>query len=474
MDGLGAGVRFFSQTLLSDATCGKPGTDSSAKNPGGASVPKPPQSSAAEPLMDAIITAAALVVPGLDKVEDLDQWGSFAKRLFQTHVTLYVVPPEVSHSALSKVISDSHFGKLKGESGKCVLINYDPANAGEPVTRPEIRVAPLRDAGGHANTMVKGAIGARSSDGELVSGDLYLMWDAKRHGNEAALLKPFSKAGEKVMTKERQTVYVIYEEASLSARRAAVRGMASIQQVEFVHIVSKGIIEGEERKRTHYAGTTHGDTLGPVTLPDPKSLWQMPFGDKKKLYGHARMDVGGPTPGAEGSQAPQRFADTLEPVGYHTKPEQLYEELDTAYGAKGWLDLTALDETIALMCIKKRKPYFGCVLTQFHLEALTHRIMAKIMELFTVESSGITQPELIAKLPAFKQLKNKTPPKPGVKTTPSKKQRRSRVAKTAAQQKADLKKRLSKLGGDDDDAEEPEAEDGDDDEEEPENSGEDE
>ena len=470
MDGLGAGVRFFSQTLLSDATCGKPGTESAEKS-GGASVPKPPQSGADEPYMDSIIAAAAQVVPGLEKVDDLEQWGSFAKRLFQTHVTLYVVPPEISHAALSKVISESHFGKLKGESGKCVLINYDPASAGEPVTRPEIRVAPLRDAGAHANTMVKGAIGARSSDGELVSGDLYLMWDAKRHGNEAALLKPFSKAGEKAMTKERQTLYVIYEEASLSARRGAVRGMATIQQVEFVHIVSKSVVEGEERKRTHYAGTTHGDTLGPVTLPDPKTLWLLPFGDKKKLYGHARMDVGGPTPGAEGSQAPQRFADSLEPVGYHTKPEHLYDELDVAYGAKGWLDLTALDETIALMCIKKRKPYFGCVLTQFHLEALTHRIMAKIIELFTVESSGITQPELIAKLPASKQPKKA--PKGVVKTTP-KKPRRPRVAQTAAQQKASLKKRLKKLGGDDDDEEEAEAEDEDDDEEEPENSGEDE
>ena len=417
--------------------------------------------------MDAIIATAAQTVPGLDKVDDVDQWGSFAKRLFQTHVTLYVVPPAISHSELSKVISESHFGKLKGESGKCVLINYDPANAGEPVTRPEIRVAPLRDAGGHANTMVKGAIGARSSDGELASGDLYLMWDAKRHGNEAVLLKPFSKAGEKPMTKERQTLYVIYEEASLSARRSAVRGMATIQQVEFLHVVSKGAVEGEDRKRTHYAGTTHGDTLGPVTLPDPKSTWHMAFSDKKKLYGHARMDVGGPTPGAEGA-APQRFADSLEPVGYHTKPEQLYDEIDSAYGAKGWLDLTALDETIALMCIKKRKPYFGCVLTQFHLEALTARILTKIMELFTIESSGLTQAELIAKLPT---PTGKPRPKSGTKGQP-KKPRRQRTPKTAAQKKADLKKRLSKLGGDDDDGGEEEAEEEDDDEEdEPQNSG---
>ena len=45
----------------------------------------------------------------------------------------------------------------------------------------------------------------------------------------------------------------------------------------------------------------------------------MPFDEKKKLYGPARLAVGGPTEGADDAKPRVRNNDDVEPVAYHAK-----------------------------------------------------------------------------------------------------------------------------------------------------------
>ena len=76
--------------------------------------------------------------------------------------------------------------------------------------------------------------------------------------------------------------------------------------------------------------------------------------NKKLIYGAAQTDNKEQLPaGSEDSNA-ERGLDKLEPVGFHANPLVLYDELDQSYGIKAWIDLTALDEALALMCIQKR------------------------------------------------------------------------------------------------------------------------
>ena len=101
-----------------------------------------------------------------------------------------------------------------------------------------------------------------------------------------------------------------------------------------------------ERTRKHYSGTTHGNVLGPVLLPTSDHSWQMTVGN---VYGAARPDPKDyPEEKNTGCQPPQRSDEQVEPVGYHSKPMTLYDELDHSYSIKAWIDLTALDESIAL------------------------------------------------------------------------------------------------------------------------------
>jgi hypothetical protein len=297
--------------------------------------------------------------------------------------------------------------------------------------------------------MVRGAIASRGDPDTIHDGDLVLLWDAKRHGNENALMKAFTKSDGRTMKKEKTLTFVHFEEDSLKARRCAVRGVGTIQQTEFLWVVAHSAMLGPERARKHFSGTTHGDTLGPVKLPASADLWHLSVADKKKLYGSARMEVGGVTPGAEGP-APVRKPESLEPVGFHTKPEKLWDELDHSYNVRAWIDLTCLDEALALMCVKKRKPYMGFCLTEFHLQMLSQKLVMKIFASFLQENDPLFQADLAAHIkPASrggaagaqgKRPTSKLGEEGAVK-------RRKRTPKSKDDQRKALQNRLQRLGG---------------------------
>ena len=92
------------------------------------------------------------------------------------------------------------------------------------------------------------------------------------------------------MSKEKLTLYTVYDEQSIRARLGAVRGVATVHQTEFLHVVTSSRLSVPERNRKHYSGTTHGNVLGPVLLPTSEHSWQMTVGNKKRLYGAARPD----------------------------------------------------------------------------------------------------------------------------------------------------------------------------------------
>jgi len=56
--------------------------------------------------------------------------------------------------------------------------------------------------------------------------------------------------------------------------------------------------------------------------------------------------------------------------------------MDHAANAIGWVDLTCLDETLAMLCVRSQKPYLGFCPTEKHMHLLSERLDAMVFEAF--------------------------------------------------------------------------------------------
>ena len=108
-----------------------------------------------------------------------------------------------------------------------------------------------------------------------------------------------------------------------------MRGTVSIKQLEAAHIVAHAKISLPERPRKHYEGTSCGDTLTGVVMPDMADEWNVTWKEKKDLLGKRNLIlVGGKAEQHEEQQAAGRRTDTtLVPVCYRPMPEKFYSEL---------------------------------------------------------------------------------------------------------------------------------------------------
>ena len=205
---------------------------------------EPHQAATVDLTLDIHIDAPVVVDFGIPvDVEDpeskLAEWQDFVWRYFNAHNQLEVEP---DHSmGLGEMLSavDS-IGLLRGDAGdkSYVGVNYDQKLAGQATTHPWLRVPPLREGGDHAKKLIKGVMIGCGDEDALPPGHLFFMWDAKRHGNEVALMKSFVDSEGKMIKKEKTTVYVNFTEKSLLERRDRVKGTGGIQTMEFLHVVS--------------------------------------------------------------------------------------------------------------------------------------------------------------------------------------------------------------------------------------------
>lgn len=70
-----------------------------------------------------------------------------------------------------------------------------------------------------------------------------------------------------MMDKRKTVLYIFYDEESLKDRKDKVRGLATLHQLEHLHIISKNGLQVPPRPRLKFSGTTTGDMLGPVAMP---------------------------------------------------------------------------------------------------------------------------------------------------------------------------------------------------------------
>ena len=316
------------------------------------------------------------------------------------------------------------------------MYHFDTAKHGQPVTPPDLRICPLRDA--VYQKLVRNVLDARSpepttsagSDGPptatvtptLQSGEVGILIDGGRKGNAARLLAPWKEGTSKERKSKKEDdeaevdddneddnsgddrdslpgfvpslLQIAITEASLAARRKFVRGTASIRQLQNAHVVSHRKVCLPERPRINYPGTNSGDLIQGVDLPPLDKEWHLTVGQKKKLFGKKNLiAVGGKTAGADPNDEKERRVDSkLEPVSYQSLPEELLGELCHTFFVKLVIDLTPLDAKFAWYCLKNRIAYIGLTFTDDHTMLLEERLLELLKASCMQEGSGFYQP----------------------------------------------------------------------------------
>lgn len=202
-----------------------------------------------------------------------------------------------------------------------------------------------------------------------------------------------------------------YEHCSqeiVKRRDAPARGRMNLDQTETFHFVTATALRSMKRARLSLPHmSTAGRIIGPMGFPDlknPTSTWHLAIGDKKKLYGNARLLPGGPTPdgGVPGDNKAEgkRTDKTIEPVTFHGSSVQLLEELlyqvapfgkwDVGQGnVKAVIDGSAGDGTLATVCLKHGIPYLGVTQNEFHREMLMKRLSQQVFQLYLDDKSPL-------------------------------------------------------------------------------------
>lgn len=337
--------------------------------------------------------------------QDQNHWDQYIRKQLRTYV--HIIPETKSMAELEHAIRESTLANIRGDPTGLVLYYYDVKMHGEPATRPELRIAPFRDAIYHK--LVRAVLSGRCPAGAqpaLRTGEVAVLLDGGRHGNATKLLAPWregtgSKKDEDCEAAAEadgdddddanskrgfvaRTLNLVYTEESILARRKRVRGgTGSIRQSEWAHMLAHARIALPERQRKHFPGSTSGDSIYGIGKPDLAKEWTVSWKDKKEMYGKRNLiPVGGKTEGADpDAEQPERKTDTTEvPVAYHGMPSVWYEELIHTFFTKSVVDLTPVDGRFAWQALVHRVGYVGIAFTPKHADAIYKRLMDQIKE----------------------------------------------------------------------------------------------
>jgi hypothetical protein len=153
-------------------------------------------------------------------------------------------------------------------------------------------------------------------------------------------------------------VMVAINEDNIRDRKKRVRSNMQIQQLHKFQLISNKKMENmvPDRKLEKHQGSTRGNLIAFVHVPAFESMWSLPRDVRNKVYhrldGSRRVSSG-------------NAADDAEPSGeeptcafFHAMPTSVWQDLGTAFQAKGFLDLSAGSGEVAkaALLLKKRRP----------------------------------------------------------------------------------------------------------------------
>lgn len=354
--------------------------------------------------MDFLGDKAADVIAALSEaqLEALRDYEEEARALVSSIVKL--VDGSDKTPALLTIFRESTIGKIRGGIDGYVLAIYDLKASGEHSKRPANKPPPLRR--DHAEKMLRLFLTSRMSPDDdekagvsMDSGDMLALFDGGRSSFQAAL-----QVGIKGVKRISRVLHLVYSEEAILKRRqygshigkTSTRGFMTLKQLEQVVLVTaEDAAKLGKRANKFYEGSTTGDVLVPIGVPDlqsPIETWRLSVREKRGLMGSARtmgQAVAADTDHREARPSQDRDDDDVEPMNFDQMLPQVYGEVLYRAGAKAVIDLTCSDGVLAAECVALRIPYLGLCFTAAHAAALDARLASVVFRQFVTENSAI-------------------------------------------------------------------------------------
>lgn len=166
---------------------------------------------------------------------------------------------------------------MRGNGSQWVGVMLDPAQWGEAITNPHIRVCPLNQQ--YLKTFLAAVVKSRDKQQlTLHNRDLFFYFDSFLAGNLSKVLGSFQTPAGDALGKSSFTVFVSYDEDSLRLRRQYIKSNSTtFQQVEQLTLVTAENFGDAMTKQNRklYKGSNFGNKIGDVMLDSPKTLWSM-------------------------------------------------------------------------------------------------------------------------------------------------------------------------------------------------------
>ena len=216
----------------------------------------------------------------------------------------------------------------------------------------------------------------------ICPGDLFVVPDSGRHGNNKEILAQFVDRQGKALAKDHKVLLTMASYESMERRADLTRGVMTLPQSEMWHFVSTfgDYMRALRKAQVHFPkSSTAAQCIGPVDVLQVEDAWQLTVGAQKRIYGEeGKTKAGGPGPeGAAGSAADaddnepknkvRKTADTVEPVTWHGTAPAVWEEILNIAGAnnpfpKLVVELVATDDIFGLPLFDKEYPIPGRML----------------------------------------------------------------------------------------------------------------
>ena len=204
---------------------------------------------------------------------------------------------------------------------------------------------------------------------------------------------------------------LVYDFDSVRARKLRVKGLGTVGQTETMIAVTSGEpLSVPMKKHTHYMDFNSGSVIAMVKLPPYSECWALSYEKKKLLYGKMRVPVGGKEDADDdnggdecveaGQEVPPtiddfsatdaadkkprattRAAENIEPVHYHTLPENFFDNLQDTFFVKDIYDFTPSPEA-ALAFLKAKKGYMAVCFNDAHQKMLRDYVIDQVMLCF--------------------------------------------------------------------------------------------
>ena len=229
----------------------------------------------------------------------------------------------------------------------------------------------------------------RPRQDELQSGDLYIIFDGMKPGNENTFLNmPFKGKDGNNLPKFNRKLQLCYSEKALLKRLGRDRGVSTVKQIETMYMITGSKIQVPRREHVHYEGSNRGEMLGWINAlqwnDETSAVWRVSPEIKKSILGKAGKIAVGGAAAADAPPKPAAMHDK-EIVFFHEQPIWVDDDVRKSWTSCATIDLMTGSGNRAFLSVAAKQPYFGVCLTEEHVKHVRERVEALVWEAMQTE-----------------------------------------------------------------------------------------